>query len=208
MKELNELKAEIFRRSEEKIKERQRRRRKIVAVCVPLCLCAVLVSALSLPRFFQEKNLAADKLELSADVAEMSGGSEPDAIVGNGFADSEIAVAELQSQVGGTEQYAKITDKERASELYGMIMRMFRTTGTSGEPEGNPEAQENFETSYSIISPSSPTAEYTVTFTGEDGKKAVFYIDGDTVTDMNGVSAKLSPEELESLKTALGLSEQ
>lgn len=208
MRQLNELKAEIFRRSEEKIKERQRRRQRIVALCVPLCLCAVIVSALSLPRLFGTKEGDTEKLELSADVAEMNGDGENEAIVGNGFADSEIAVAELRSKVGDAEQYEKITDKERASELYGMIMRMFRTTGTPGDPDGNPETQENRETSESVVSHSSPAAEYTVTFTGEGGEKAVFYIDGDTVEDINGVSATLSSEVLENLKTALGLNEQ
>lgn len=206
MRELNELKAEIFRRSEEKIKERQRRRQRIVALCVPLCLCAVIVSALSLPRLFGTKEGDTEKLELSADVAEMAeinGGSEPDAI-----SETEIAVAELRSKVGDVEQYEKITDKERASELYGLIMRMFRTTGTPGDPDGNPETQENREPSDSVVSHSSPAAEYTVTFTGEGGEKAVFYIDGDTVEDINGVSATLSSEVLENLKTALGLSEQ
>jgi hypothetical protein len=42
MRELNECKAEIFWRSEKRIKARRKRRRCILGVCVPLCLVIVL----------------------------------------------------------------------------------------------------------------------------------------------------------------------
>ena len=45
MRSLEECKAEIFRRSEEKIKKRKQQRTRILAVCLPLCLC---VGALAL----------------------------------------------------------------------------------------------------------------------------------------------------------------
>ena len=48
MRELNEYKAEIFRRSECKLK-RQKRRARILASCIPLCLCAVLLGIVYLP---------------------------------------------------------------------------------------------------------------------------------------------------------------
>lgn len=39
MRAMEEYKAEIFRRSEEKIIQRKKTRRRIAALCVPLCLC-------------------------------------------------------------------------------------------------------------------------------------------------------------------------
>lgn len=42
MRDLNECKAEVFRRSENRIKVRRRRRKKALSLCMPLCLCAIL----------------------------------------------------------------------------------------------------------------------------------------------------------------------
>ena len=51
MKGLNEYKAEIFRRSESRIKERRRNRNRVLALCIPLCLILVLIPAAVLPAF-------------------------------------------------------------------------------------------------------------------------------------------------------------
>ena len=51
MKGLNEYKAEIFRRSESRIKERRRNRNRVLTVCIPLCLILVLIPAAVLPAF-------------------------------------------------------------------------------------------------------------------------------------------------------------
>ena len=51
MKGLNEYKAEIFRRSESRIKERRRNRNRVLALCIPLCLILVLIPAAVLPDF-------------------------------------------------------------------------------------------------------------------------------------------------------------
>lgn len=50
MKELHEYEAEIFRRSEKKIRERRRMRMRILSLCIPLCLIAGAWSAASLYR--------------------------------------------------------------------------------------------------------------------------------------------------------------
>ena len=42
MRDLETCKAEVFRRSEEKIKERTRMRRRVLTLCVPLVLCLVV----------------------------------------------------------------------------------------------------------------------------------------------------------------------
>jgi len=51
MRELNECKAEVFRRSEQRIKERRKRRR-ILALCMPLC---VIIAVLSVTVFYLGK---------------------------------------------------------------------------------------------------------------------------------------------------------
>lgn len=45
MRDLNECQAEVFRRSEQRIKERKQRRKHILLACVPLVLCMTLFAA-------------------------------------------------------------------------------------------------------------------------------------------------------------------
>lgn len=47
MRDLNECQAEVFRRSEQRIKERIKRRKHILLACVPLVLCIALLAAFS-----------------------------------------------------------------------------------------------------------------------------------------------------------------
>lgn len=49
MRELNECTAEVFRRSEKRIKKRRRTRKRVLAVCIPLCLIFTLSSVVILP---------------------------------------------------------------------------------------------------------------------------------------------------------------
>ena len=49
MRDLKECQAEVFRRSEEKIKARNRTRRGILAVCIPLCLLLSLKAVTQVP---------------------------------------------------------------------------------------------------------------------------------------------------------------
>ncbi len=56
MRELNECKAEIFRRSEQKIKERKKKHMNFIAFCVILCISLTALSAIDLTLLSSEKN--------------------------------------------------------------------------------------------------------------------------------------------------------
>ena len=49
MRELNECKAEVFRRSDNRIKERRRKFNRVLTLCVPLCLILTIFSITILP---------------------------------------------------------------------------------------------------------------------------------------------------------------
>ena len=49
MRDLNECTPEVFRRGEQRIRERRRKRNRVLAVCIPICLIAAVWSAMSLP---------------------------------------------------------------------------------------------------------------------------------------------------------------
>ena len=49
MRNFEERKAEVFRRSEKRIKERKRNRNRILAMCIPLCLVLTIFSVMMIP---------------------------------------------------------------------------------------------------------------------------------------------------------------
>ncbi len=49
MRSFEERKAEVFRRSENRIKERKRNRNRILAMCIPICLVITVWSIMILP---------------------------------------------------------------------------------------------------------------------------------------------------------------
>jgi len=49
MRNFEERKAEVFRRSENRIKERKRNRNRILAMCIPLCLVLTIFSVVMIP---------------------------------------------------------------------------------------------------------------------------------------------------------------
>ena len=54
MRKLKECTAEVFRRSEQRIRERRRKRNRVLALCVPVILIAAVWSAMSLPAVMPE----------------------------------------------------------------------------------------------------------------------------------------------------------
>ena len=50
MRELHECQAEVFRRSEKRIKERKQRRNHILMTCIPLVLCLSIFGAFLFPQ--------------------------------------------------------------------------------------------------------------------------------------------------------------
>ena len=49
MREINDCTAEVFRRSENRIKERKRNRNRVLAMCIPLCLIITIFSVAMIP---------------------------------------------------------------------------------------------------------------------------------------------------------------
>lgn len=55
MRSFEERKAEVFRRSENRIKERRKARSRALAVCIPLCLIIAVWSVMVLPAMLPVK---------------------------------------------------------------------------------------------------------------------------------------------------------
>ena len=56
MRDINEITAEVFRRSDKRIKERKRNRNRIIMCCIPFLICITVFSATILPAMMPAKD--------------------------------------------------------------------------------------------------------------------------------------------------------
>ena len=100
MRELHECQAEVFRRSEKRIKERKQRRNHILMACIPLVLCVTIFGGLFLPNLDDYKGApeSSDELLYSGTGTEAVGGLFTGSIEvsGNGISNYYTAVADVQ----------------------------------------------------------------------------------------------------------------
>ena len=75
MRELDECTAEVFRRGEQRLKERRRKRARVLALCVPVCLIAALYSVMRFSAL-----MPTGELGNRAPVSEEAAGSVPESL--------------------------------------------------------------------------------------------------------------------------------
>lgn len=71
MRNFEERKAEVFRRSENRIKKRKRNRNRILAMCIPICLVITVWSIMILPAMMpanKSKNSAGEGMDIMGGV--------------------------------------------------------------------------------------------------------------------------------------------
>ena len=100
MRELHECQAEVFRRSEKRIKERKQRRNHILMVCIPLILCVTIFGGLFLPNLddFKGAPESSDELLYSGTGTEAVGGLFTGSVEvsGNGVSSYYTSVENVQ----------------------------------------------------------------------------------------------------------------
>ena len=212
MRELNECMAEVFRRGEQRIKERRRKRNRVFAVCIPVCLIAAVSSAISLPSMTPEM----ESDSLSQAVGEAAG-SAPES------AACPYTAAEIQA---GTppEHYEEVTDRLAVAELFSSVNSIFADADSNFlDANGNLPAGEDFSAeSFPAENPPADAANgnqaqtesasiwkgCTITFTAEDSSQAVYRLSGNTLVNViTGEAVFLSNSQAAGLLAVLGLAE-
>lgn len=172
MRDLNECKAEIFSRSEKAIKIREKKRKRILYGVLPALICIGIFTAAIFPNmpYLKSKDF-----------------------------DAESGDAGVFLTVEGDEaELCRITDEEKAKEVYSNILTLFNGDETyigesvAGSSSGTlgafPEASGN-----------SQSAEYVLTFS-LDGEKELFaFRDGRLYREATGESVCVSEEELKEI---------
>lgn len=176
MRNLYDCKAEIFRRSEQRIQKRRQNRRRILACCVPAVLCITVCAAMFLP-------------------VKKDGSEHFDGLTGGISLESYVcSYVEVTIQQGANAPQ-RITDKAAVTRIFEAVFQpdwaVHAETGT--EPE---------KASGSLI----PPAEYIITFMTEDGSKTVYTLDENILFSIKENSRiLLSDAQVSQLKAALGI---
>lgn len=205
MRNFDERKAEIFRRSENRIKERKRNRNRILALCVPLCLCIAILSVIYLP----DMMISPDKSNTAEDM-NMAGGVENS----SGFIYTSF-------EITSTKVAKSDTDKQNIENIYNIIQSAFTDNDYSDDveqetadksefpQEQKPSTQkgesalkgdENFSTD--LVEFFSKGVTYTLTFTADNGQKIVYTLCDNILTnETTNESVTVTEDQLKDLYT-------
>ena len=206
MRDLTECQAEVFRRSEKRIKERKQRRRHILMVCVPLVLCIGLWSAFSLPGM-----LSGNAGELGDPAAPECA---PDGIVEDAYSSTGTGIARIiVSGPDFSKTHTQASDILRISDsLYACSTRGqdSGTTGSltsgSGFTEDNHKENATQPTESVADSDHAESVQYRITLVMYNENLLAYSLTGNTLTDLTTNQAHpLTPEQTKELKDLLGI---
>ena len=223
MRNLEDCKAEVFRRSEERIKERKRKRNRVLAWCIPLCLLLVTGGLYIRPL-----------LEPVDEVARTNGGTiqvpgwELSGLAGGTVSYSSV---DLMVRKGETEVFRNVTKEEAVEALYLAVAENFRvpvasspetevnvyestedgvgdkTSGTVKENFQNTAGQDRdsiideLKVKYELVD---KPADYKLVFQTEGGGEFVYRLCGNVLyDDKNACSVTLTEIQLTVLRTKI-----
>lgn len=199
MRSLEDCKAEVFCRSEERIKERKRKRNRVLACCIPLCLLFVAGGFYLRPFFLPVDDFL--KYEKVGEVSDC--GLEG---LASGTAVTVVSV-EVTDETGAEGVSRKITEGAAVRELYDFVSCYFelpvaKDNGLLDGAEGDTMYDE-IELKSKYGSAEFPL-EYTLVFRGAGGETFVFRIVGNELYyEKSGAVVKLSEAKSEVLKRLL-----
>lgn len=187
MRDFEQRKAEIFRRSEERLTQRKRRRRMIIS-CVPIVICIAFLSVFKLPDF---------KLE--------TGKSAPDAYNQTVSAEKYISVR-IQGK-GENSGYNKvIEDQEIIEKIVNSIAdaESEKNSTESSEPDENKSAGAP-QDAVAGASPSRKEEDsgYTITIAVSDGSERIYTLSEDILTDEKNTRIFLTDEQFSEIVSLL-----
>ena len=177
MRNFEERKAEVFRRSENRIKERKRNRNRILAMCIPLCLVITVLSVTMLPSLLpmNNKNMAND--------------GTPEAVGGLTGNSAEI-VSVLVSGAGLTpETNILVEDTNKVAQIYYTVQSSFVSSGGGNKESAKEEAEDDALTEenkdYSQSGTTNFSSGYKLTFIADNGTQSTYTLNGYVLTDNN-----------------------
>ena len=202
MRNFEERKAEVFRRSEKRIKERKARRNHILMACIPLVLCITLLGAFLRPDVTPDGAL--DPAETSPVVDGM----------GNPIQSPSLTCPIAKITVSGNGISQMYTEVETllliSDQLYSYSTRAPESNDITNEavPGEGEDRKENTDDMSGIISDSA-NAAYTITLVTHEGTKTEYQLSGNTLKNLfSDQSYTLSQIQVDELHELLGIPDQ
>lgn len=182
MRDLSEYKAEIFRRSEEKIRERKKLRNRAFAFCIPLCLVFAAIAFAKLP-------------EISAsDIANENVSGD----VSYSLPVIDDLIEELPNSFG--------FNVEESPEIWNLIQSAFEA---DKQEVNRADDQQYTETTQTVVQDSLSLfsdSKYEMYFVNKDRDVFYYTLEGNVLTDVTTKEkVKLSSEQVFELQEKLGI---
>ncbi|MBR5453684.1 MAG: hypothetical protein IKV54_06360 [Clostridia bacterium] len=192
MRDLNEYKAEIFRRSEEKLKKKRRRRLTVLSVCAPLCLIIAVWSVTVLPAMMPAKSAG-------------PGYHPGDGLVG-GL--TELLSVKISFTADSLETSKSLKGSDRATQIYCEILDIYNEAAVSDTDTDPPKYSDN-PGGKDEITFSGENILYKIEFTDSSGEKAQYTLKGNVLCAYpSGHKVLLTGNQLNKLKTMLEITEK
>ena len=197
MREINECTAEVFRRSEKRIKERKRNRNRILALCIPLCLIVTVWSVMILPAM------------MPANKSNNNAGEGMDMMGGVDGTDATFVRVEVMSNGTATQSSVLKEDATEVAQIYYTVQSSFVSSGGGNKESVNEEAEDDALTENKDYSQSGTTnlsSGFRIIFTTENGTQTIYSLSGDKlINETTKQETTLTEDQRSNLLDMLGL---
>ena len=197
MREINECTAEVFRRSEKRIKERKRNRNRILAFCVPLCLIVTVWSIMILPAMMpasKSNNSAGEGINIMGSVD---------------GTDAAFVRVEIMSIGTATQSTIQKDDATEVAQIYSTLQSSFVNSGGGNKESVNEEAEDDALTENKDYSQSGTTnlsSGFRIIFTTENGTQTIYSLSEDKlINETTKQETILTEDQRSNLLNMLGL---
>ena len=197
MREINECTAEVFRRSEKRIKERKRNRNRILAFCIPLCLIVTVCSIMILPAM------------MPASKSDNSAGEGMDIMGSVDGTDAAFVRVEIMGIGTATQSTVLKDDAAEVAQIYYTVQSSFVNSGGGNKESVNEEAEDDALTANKDYSQSGTTnlsSGFRIIFTTENGAQTIYSLSGDKlINETTKQETILTEDQRSNLLNMLGL---
>ena len=189
MKDMNEYKAEVFFRSEKRIKERRKKRNRILTICIPLCMVIIMGSVMLLPTMRMAK-------KANGSYAGFDGNSTNGSYV--------CSYTEAVIRNGTNTDSRIISDKVEVTEIFTAIFNLY---GVADKAEQESDYYEYAVEDFPEYSGTTLNG-YVITLRTEEGSETVYVLDGNKLLNVDeDMKIILTDSQLAELKEVLGILE-
>ena len=197
MREINECTAEVFRRSEKRIKERKRNRNRILAFCIPLCLIVTVWSIMILPAM------------MPASKSDNNAGEGMDIMGSVDGTDASFVRVEIMSIGTATQSTIQKDDATEVAQIYSTLQSSFVNSGGGNKESVDEEAVDDALTENKDYSQSGTTnlsSGFRIIFTTDNGAQTIYSLSGDKlINEKTKQETILTEDQRSNLMNMLGL---